>query len=167
MNNKQTLISKWITGVSTYSLFSWLFDYPVYTFIIWIFGPICGGLIMIALSFLVDFYAIRFYDWSKNDWLALEYFKSLRDYNGANKYKKFTGYLLSKTSLWVQIVILSLKFNPFIVTLLLRDGAHQYNGLSRRDWRIFWGSFLITQAYWIAVIATGIELAEIGIEFIK
>jgi hypothetical protein len=53
--------------------------------------------------------------------------------------------------------VLSVKFNAFITTALLRHGAFEFNGLSRRDWGIFWLSFVATQVYWIMIIALGVE----------
>lgn len=121
---------------------------------------------MIALSFIVDYYTLRFYDWTKTDWLALEYLKSLRSYEGNSASKKLLRCIFTKTPTWIQVVLLSLKFNSFVVTVLLRHGAYNYNGLSKRDWGNFWLSFLVSQIYWILVIGAGIEITESSISWL-
>lgn len=156
-------ISRLATGFAGYSTFTWLFDYPLFTWVIWYFGMVTGGIIMIALSFAVDYYTLKFYDWSRTDWLALEYLKSHKSYEGSSRPKRLLKFLFTKTPVWVQVVLLSLKFNSFVVTVLLRSGSYNYDGLSSRDWRIFWLSFLVSQIYWIIIIGLGIEITESSI----
>lgn len=147
-------------GFSFYSLFSWLYDYPFCTFVIWKFGYLKGTVIFTLLSIVVDIISIKLYDWSETDWLAIEYLKSVKSYSGENKLKKLIKYIFTSTPVWVQVVVLSPKFNAFIITALLREGSYQFNGLSKRDWCIFWGSFLTTQLYWLIIISLGVYSAE-------
>jgi hypothetical protein len=87
----------------------------------------------------------------------LKYLKSLKEYDGRNKLKRLTKFVLTKTSPAVQIIFFSIKFNPFITTIMMRkDGFHQ-QGISRQDWKIFIISHTIGQIYWILLIALGIE----------
>lgn len=55
-------------------------------------------------------------------------------------------------------VALSLRFDPFITTAYLRRTA--YAGLSPRDWRIFLGSVLLSNAAWALVCFGGIAAAR-------
>ncbi len=48
---------------------------------------------------------------------------------------------------------------PFLVTYM-RHGAHQYNGLSKRDWWIFITSTVIGNVYWTLAVYMGITLVE-------
>lgn len=158
----RTKITHVLTGTIIYTTLSWIYDYPIYTLVIWYFGILKGGLIMALFSIPLDLLTLRFYDWSKEDWFAIEYIKSMREYSGKNPFKKFIGYILRSTSLPVQVIVLSIKFNSFVVTTLLREGAYKYRGFSRRDWCIFWSSFVVTQTYWIFIIGGGLKLgAEI------
>lgn len=54
----------------------------------------------------------------------------------------------------VVCVALSIKFDPFITTAYMRHGA--FNGMSRRDWRNFWVSWFIGNAYWTFVCFGGV-----------
>jgi hypothetical protein len=147
----------WVFGFGAYSTFAWLYDYPLYGFVIWQLGPIFGGVAMTLLTIPVDLYSLRLYDWSQRDWLAIEYLKSHERYQGRNPLRKFCRYVLVETPTSVKVIALSVKFNAFITTALLRKGAFEFNGLTRRDWGIFWLSFVATQVYWIVVVALGVE----------
>jgi len=150
-------LATYTVGFSAYSVFAWLFDYPLFGGVMWYFGALWGSLIMLALTLAVDIGSIRLYDWSKRDWLALEFIRSHRDYVGRNPLRRATRFVLTKTPLWIQVLCLSLKFNAFIITALLREEASSYNGLSRRDWGIFTLSFVAAQLYWSLCIYGGIQ----------
>lgn len=147
----------WITGGTAYYVFVWLYDYFVFSYVIWRFGAIKGGLIMIFITFFVDVVTMKFYDWSKRDWLAIETIKDLGKTN--NWFGKLFKWLNDR-GFFLIVIFLSLKFNPFIVTAYLRKGSHQYNGMSKRDWIIFCGSSVLGGIYWIIVIATGVSLVQ-------
>lgn len=127
------------------------FDYLLYGLVIATLGPVQGGLIMIALSFLFDLALIRFYDWSKTDWLGIETLKAIRENPAHTRLEKLLQWLLRKGDA-VALVVLSLKLNPFNVMLYLRQGAYLYNGMARRDWLALIASTLIGNLYWILVM---------------
>jgi hypothetical protein len=149
-------IGRYTLGVSAYSAFAWLFDYPLFGSVIWYFGPVRGGIIMLVLTLMVDLGSIRLYDWSKKDWLALEFIRSHRLYSGQNFLRRCVRWILTKTPVPMQVVFLSLKFNAFIVTALLREQRSSFNGLSRKDWGIFALSFISAQIYWSFCISAGV-----------
>ncbi len=133
------------------------FDFVLYPFVIWQAGVLWGGVAMAFLSLLVCILSIRFYDWSQKDWLGIEAIKSMKSYEGGNRAGRLFAWLMQKGDP-VAVVVLSVKFDPFITMVYLRDGA--FNGMSRRDWRIFLASFLISNAYWILACYMGISLVE-------
>ena len=154
----QKQLIQWISGIGLYSTINLIIDYPTYGIAIWAFGPIKGGVLMGMATFIIDIFSIKFYDWTETDWLAIELlkYKLNKCLIVASKYtviKRCTTLIMLVT-----IVVMSLKFNPFIVTIVMRQGAFAYNGLSRRDWMIFIFSFLIGQIYWIVLITTGVKL---------
>lgn len=150
-------LATYTVGFSAYSVFAWLFDYPLFGGVMWYFGALWGSLIMLALTLVVDIGSIRLYDWSKRDWLALEFIRSHREYRGRNPLRRATRFVLTKTPVWIQVLCLSVKFNAFIITTLLREDSSSYNGLSRRDWGIFTLSFVAAQLYWSLCIYGGIQ----------
>jgi hypothetical protein len=150
-------IGRYTLGVSVYSTFSWLFDYPLFGSVIWYFGPLKGGIIMLVLSLVVDLCSIRLYDWSKKDWLALEFIRSHRLYSGGNVARRLVHWILTKTPVPIQVIFLSLKFNAFIVTALLREQQSSFNGLTRKDREIFALSFISAQLYWSLCISAGVQ----------
>jgi hypothetical protein len=127
------------------------FDYGAYGLTIATLGPVKGGLLMIAVSFLLDLVLIKFYDWSKTDWLGIETLKDIRENPARTRLEKLLQWLLRKGDA-VALVVLSLKLNPFNVMLYLRRGAYLYNGMGRRDWLVLVASTLIGNLYWILVM---------------
>lgn len=147
----------WITGISSYYVLTYLYDYIVISFLLVYFGFKKGTILAMILSVLVDLGTLKFYDWFKKDWLALETLKDLQ-------YKKnFWGRLFTfvhDKSTFVTVVVLSLTSNAFMVTAYMRKGSFQYNGLTKRDWNIFLISSLLTNLYWVFLIAGGIEIIK-------
>lgn len=151
-------LAMWTMGISTYYYLTWVYDYVVISGLILYFGILIGTIIAVILSFIIDYLTLLFYDWSKKDWLALETIKQGEEYTGFfGKLVKFTR----NKGLILSIFILSLTSNAFIVTVYLRKGSNNYNGLTKRDWFVFVLSSLITNFYWVFLIAGGIEIIKI------
>lgn len=135
------------------------FDYFLYPFVIYRLGILKGGAVMTFLSFLACIGIMKFYDWSKRDWLGIEAIKGLREYEGSRFFGRFVSWVL-RQSAPVAVVLLSINFDTFIVTAYMRKGAYQFTGMNRRDWKIFLGSLIIGNAYWTLACFMGISLAE-------
>lgn len=158
----------WITGISSYYVFTYLYDYLVVSFLLVYFDFVKGIIIVMILSMLIDLATLRFYDWFKKDWLALETLKDLQ--YKKNFFGRLFNYVQNKST-FITVLILSLTSNAFIVTAYMRKGSFQYNGLNKRDWTVFLSSSLLTNLYWVFLIAGGLEiikyLYQIIISFIK
>jgi len=147
----------WTTGISSYYIFTWIYDYLIISALLLYFGVLKGACIAMIASMLVDFFTLKFYDWLKKDWLALETIKEFNDKKG------FIGRLFrfvhNKGSV-LTVFSLSLFLNAFVVTTYMRNGAYKYNGLTKRDWVIFIASSSVGNGYWILVFAGGITLIK-------
>jgi hypothetical protein len=166
------LLSKWAI--------SWIFDFLLYPFIISIYGILLGGLIMTVLSFLICYLLVVFYDITKKDWIGIETLKKIEDFTpkkipekGINRFVILTinaignfSALIMKKSDALLLILLSIKFDPFITVVHIRHGSHQYNGLSRRDWKIFITSVIIGNVYWTLAVYMGITIFEMLWQFI-
>jgi hypothetical protein len=135
------------------------FDYVLYPWVIWTLGPLHGAAMMTVLSFLICWATLLFYDWAKKDWLGIETIKQLKEYRGASRLARVLGWAAAKGDAAL-LVILSVWTDPFVTVAYLRQGAHQYNGMSARDWKIFMLSLAIGNAYWSVALFTGISAAE-------
>lgn len=144
----------WGTGISSYYVFSWVYDYVVISFFLIYLGFLEGMIVIVILSMIVDLATMKFYDWLKKDWLALESIKNLENKEGI--IGKLFRFVRGK-GVFLTIIILSLTSNAFIVTAYVRKGTNLYNGLSKRDWIVFVVSSILTNVYWIFVIGGGIE----------
>ncbi len=130
------------------------FDYLLYPFVIFKLGVLYGGSLMAVLSLVSCLLTLWFYDWAKRDWLGIEAVKMLRTYDGDSKIRRFVSRLLQRGD-WIACVLLSMKFDPFITTAYMRRG--QFNGMTARDWKIFFASWVIANAYWIFVCYCGLS----------
>jgi hypothetical protein len=102
---------------------------------------------------------MKFYDWSKTDWLGIEAVKSFRDEDKADIYARLISWAMRHGD-FLTMIFLSIKLDPFIVTAYMRKGVNQYNGMSRRDWRIFVGSLIFGNLYWTLAVFSGISAFE-------
>lgn len=146
-------------GYSTKGLISGSFDWFLYPAVIYWLGVLKGGVIMAFLSMLACLAMMKFYDWSKRDWLGIEAIKGLREYKGHKGLGKLTAWALQKGDT-VSFLFLSINFDPFITTTYMRHGKNNYSGMSRRDWSIFLSSVIISNAYWTLAVYMGISLVE-------
>jgi hypothetical protein len=150
-------IGLWTAGISSYYIFTWIYDYLIIAAFVWYLGPLKGGVVAMIVSMFIDFFTLKFYDWLKKDWLALETIKELDNQKG------FIGKLfmfVHNKGAALTVFSLSLFLNAFIVTTYMRKGAYQYNGLTKRDWVIFTSSSLIGNGYWILIFAGGITIIK-------
>ena len=146
-------------GILTKDLTDKVFDYLLYPFTIYHLGILKGGIIMTFLSFIACLLIMKFYDWSKRDWLGIEAIKSLKGYDGSKRIGRLTAWIMKKGDPIV-FLFLSIKYDPFITTVYLRHS--KFNGMSKRDWKIFLSSLLLGNAYWTLACYMGITLLEWG-----
>jgi hypothetical protein len=144
-------------GVSFISLSNFVFDYVLYPAVVYKFGILIGGAVMTLLSFLICLILLHFYDWAKRDWLGIEAIKNIKEYKGDKRIGQFTSWVMKKGDS-IAFLFFSLRFDPFITTAYMRHG--KYNGMSKRDWKIFTGSLLISNVYWTLACYMGITVFE-------
>lgn len=149
----------WGVGHTVNWTIDFFFNFVLYPFVIWKLGVLGGGIVMIFLSFLICYAIIIFYDWAKKDWLGIETIKEVKEYNGKSLIGKFTSWIMKKSDP-ILLLFLSIQFDPFITTAYMRRGAHQYSGMSKRDWKIFMSSLVIGNAYWTIVAFAGVTIIE-------
>lgn len=145
-----------------------LFDWLLYGVVViksteaWgpFYGSVYAFLIMSPLSALACYSYIRFYDWAKKDWLGLETLEELREKEASAGW--FMRHILRITKFGdiPMFFALSILADPFVTTVYFRRGAHLYNGLSKRDWRIFWSSVIFSNAYWTLRLTVIIVAAQ-------
>lgn len=146
-------------GLLGNALLGYAFDYALYPWVIWKFGLLHGAIVMTVVSFLVCYAMIIFYDWTKKDWLGIETIKEFKEYAGNSRAMRALGWAMKKGDAMV-LVFLSIWYDPFITVAYMRQGAHQYNGMTRRDWGIFLLALAIGNGSWSLTLFTGLSVAE-------
>lgn len=144
-----------------------VFDFTLYPLVIALLGAIVGGLIMTAFSALVCYLYILFYDWSKRDWLGLELLRELRD--GEEKQGRVARLMqrAARKGNWLAFLALSCYTDPFVTTVYLRKSAETYNGLSARDWRVFWASVLVANLWWTVLVTSGVAGVRLLLSWLR
>lgn len=142
-------------GVALLFIVNKTFDYLVYPYAIFKFGIVFGGFIMTILSAISCFILLKFYDVTKKDWLGIETIKSIKEYKGHSKIGNFISSLLRKSDPFA-FVILSICYDPFITTVWLRH--KRFGVLTIREWRIFWGSVILANMFWIFSCWAGVNI---------
>lgn len=148
-------------GLIVYRFFDHSIDYVLYPFVIWKLGVLRGGVAMMFISFAIDLSTMKIYDILKKDWLGIETAKEIKEY-----LKNRSGSIVGRLFTWadrsdlLMIIVLTLKFNPFIVTAYMRHGAHEYNGLNKKDWNTFMTSLVAGNAYWVLTIFIGVSVVK-------
>ena len=135
----------------------YVFDYVVYPAVIALLGSVIGGLVMTMFSALICWLYILLYDWSKKDWLGLELLKEVRDgEEGKGCVARFVQRIARRGN-WFAFFAFSISTDPFVTTVYMRQGTEEYNGLSSRDWKIFWASVLVANLSWTIVVTAAFE----------
>jgi hypothetical protein len=152
-------VAELMTGITAFTLANNAFDYALYPFIIYKLGIIKGGLIMTFLTSVANILCLKFYDWSKRDWLGIEALKGMKEYEGQGRLLRFISGMLKKSDL-LTFLFLSIKEDSFVTMVYQRHGSHQYNGMSARDWRIFLASHAVSNVYWTLAAYMGVSVVE-------
>jgi hypothetical protein len=142
---------------------NWLFNYPLYIWVMNEFGLKEGFVVMSCLSFLLCYVYIKVYDIIKKDLFLLEDVKDWMDtmanYDGASKIKLLRAKIIKKGGFATSFLILSLWKDPFYTLAFCRRG--KYNGFSMRDWGIFLGSVAVGNSVWALSVFGGIEIFKL------
>ena len=163
-------------GQTFNAIFDQIFDYWLYIPIIALWGPYKGGAALTIADIIISLLFIKFYDWAKKDWLGLEAVKEIKEFGPAwikrlsfkSRIGRIVYWPFSKISLLVLWVIrmgdvpaffaISMTRDPFITTVYLRKKS--YGGMGKRDWRIFFASAIIGNAWWILVTSGFISIVK-------
>lgn len=157
LNLKEIAIGCTLFGISNF-----VFDYILYAMAIKYLGLLVGGGVMMLASATICFGMILAYRASKKDWLGIDAVREIKDQFLNNGKKGKLGRLVAwlwRKGIFVEFIILSLKFDPFVTTEYLK-GAHGETRLDRRDWCIFMASILVANVYWALVVFAGVTVFE-------
>lgn len=144
-----------VVGHTAKRVEEYLFDWLLYGVVVYqctavwgfAYGSLAAFLIMAPLSALFCWVYIRIYDWAKIDWFGFEALKELEEAGDAGWFGRIFKQVVRFGDVPV-FVLLSIYMDPFMVTVYFRKKENQHAGLTPRDWKIFWGSVVFSNAYW-------------------
>ena len=144
-------------GLSVNQAMVYVFDYLCYPFAIYRLGMFAGGVLMALFSLLVCLGSLWVYDLSKRDWLGIEAIRQIKQYEGGNRFTSFLARLMRRGDP-VALLVLSIKFDPFITMLYMRKQNRTFATMAWSDWQMFMTSWVISNAYWIAICYLGVSV---------
>lgn len=122
------------------------YDFIVYPYLLITFGLLLGWLYAVIGSIVLCLGTLWFYDVTRQDWLGIETIKLLRDEPAVGKARKLFQHIVNRSDL-LAFLFLSIKYDPFIVTVYMRRGSGNHV-MSARDWKIFWASITVSNLWW-------------------
>jgi hypothetical protein len=132
--------------------FDWVFAGVVTAWATATYGFVWGSVVTFCIlapaAGIISYLEILFYDWAKKDWLGIELIKEFRD---EEKHEHWFGHIIHRITRMGGVpafILLSIHGDAFITTAYFRPKHRQYHGMHARDWMIFFGSLLLSVAYW-------------------
>ena len=156
---------KLATGWGLYMIWSWVFDNPLWIFVISSLGLVTGSALMTAAAIVNNFIFLVIYQKKQNDWLGtcgLELVKERGD-KWAQKVQSHHNIFI-RTIFWVPalffraliwairknnvlaFVAFSIETDSFITTAFLRGKVG--GKLTQKDYAVFIGSTALSCFYW-------------------
>lgn len=145
-----------ILGITANSVMAYGYDFIIYPYLIITYGLLLGWLYATAGSIVLCLGTLWFYDHTKRDWLGIETIKLIRDEQGTGKVRKFFQRIASKGDM-LAFFLLSFRYDPVITTVYLRRGSGNHL-MTARDWKIFWASIVVSNAWWGMMVFGAIEI---------
>ena len=136
-----------VAGLMMKRLINWPLDYVLYPAMMLWLGNIMGSLVMIALSVPLNVCVIYAYDWAQTDWLLIETLKKFRDSSQKSGWRRHIASLMEKSDIIFFFVLC--WDDPITVVLYFRHGS--FNGMTGRDWKIFFAATVVANLYWIVL----------------
>lgn len=134
------------------------FDLVLYPAAIAWLGPVKGGLIMTALSFMTSYLIIVWYNQTDRDWFGVEWLRLQENTEG----KTFSGRALRfflRMGKWPAYVAITI-YDPAYGFIYLRGRKSNGLNLTRTDWKWFVVSELIGNLAWILLVTGVIEIIK-------
>lgn len=133
------------TGHALYATFNWFFDNVIYVYVVFSLGLLTGGVIMTTFSLVQCGATLLLYERMKIDWVGAGSIASLVAMPNPAWWQRVIVWAAKRGSVFIFFALCVLQ-DPFITTAYFRQG--RFDGLSARDWRIFFASVFASNFYW-------------------
>lgn len=140
-------------GYFLYACLNFVFDYIFYFYIIYRFGTVTGGALMLILSMLICASTLIAYERFRIPWIGVNALHVMSQKENPNIIERLLVWL-SRQNPTIIFLVLCIYQDPFITTAYFR--GDKFTELSIYDWKIFFASVFVSNLYWI-VIASGVS----------
>ena len=176
-----------VAGHGLYSALSWVYDNPLYITVIYLLGPIVGGLWMTAGSAILCLLFLVYYRRKRVPWMGWDAVDNFADKRERYKekylvwaadgfFRRFVSFVFLVPAvvlfgiLWFMgrfkragnvlgFLILCIIEDPFIATAFARRNRVG-DGLTGKDWIVFGLSIILSNGYWVVRTVVVIEVAK-------
>jgi hypothetical protein len=151
MNIKNIFLGggRFATGIAMKKFINNSYDYVLYPVVLTWLGYTLGGIVLTIAAAVINLLLIKGYDWAETDWFFIEKLKHVKD-NPDLELPTLVRWFRPVLNMGdIPAFFVLCLDDPVTVTLYLRKGAYQYNGLSRRDWFVFIAANIVANLYWI------------------
>ena len=148
------------TAAGLITVANWTFDYPFTGWAIWQFGAVIGGLIIIALAPLLNYFLVLWYRRTTTDWFGLEWLRAQEAVQSDTWSGKTIRSLLRKSRLLAFAAIAAFVDPTF--AFIYQRGRVTGTRLTPGDWWWFGLANIIGVFPWVigaSIIVTAAKLA--------
>jgi hypothetical protein len=130
-------------------------SYILYPLLILRLGYVTGLIVVWALSFIVSYSMFLLYAWTKKDFIGIDLIRAgIKKKEAHTFFGKLLAWAIKKGDK-VYFIVLSIKFGAFTSIVYMRD-PHDYSKMRKKDWKIFWIGYLLTNIFSTIVTILGI-----------
>lgn len=167
----QPKLVTWTKGYATEMLFTALFDWALYAFVVEKCGLVDGFLIMTVATLVYCRFVLWIYDTTKTDWWGFEEIKSAIDgvagYHGGNVFRRIGvriyGFMLSHGYFLTALGVALISRGDSVTTVIFVR-RQKFGGLGPREWFVFLTVIIVGNAVWAPMIYLGLNVIKLGFE---
>lgn len=132
-------------GHTLYAAFGWLCDNPLYVYVVYRFGLLRGGAIMMTFSLTQCALTLIVYERMQIDWVGVGSLARVASIPDPSWWQRVIVWTSRHGNFAIFLALCMLQ-DPFITTAYFRQG--RFDGLAARDWGIFLASVIVSNVYW-------------------
>ena len=145
-------------GLVTLSVVTNLIDYVAYPLMVAFLGPFKGGGVMTVFWLITNYFLIRLYNRTSQDWFGFEWLRLQEDLVSNTRWNRFLRYLLRHWR-WLFVALLSWQ-DPMKAFVFVKGRRPAGTPFTASDWRVFLGLNLAGNLVWILALSGLFEIVK-------
>jgi hypothetical protein len=134
---------------------NWLFDYPFTGWAVWQFGPLIGGVLVVAIAPVANYGIVHWYRRTSTDWFGMEWLRAQEAMNSDTWTGRFVRVCLRKSRL-LAFAAISAFLDPTYAFIYQR-GRMTGTRFTKSDWWWFATANVLGILPWVIGVSVVIE----------